>query len=376
MGHSIKSKAHFPNLDGLRFLGALFILILHIEGFKNLYGKEVIGFIYYFHPLGALAVSLFFVLSGFLITYLLLKEKEDTSTIQLKNFYLRRILKIWPLYFLIGITGFFLLSKLSSYFYEDFSIEMNFYFWIGFFLYLLFLPPFVRSESIGPTWSVRVEEAFYLLWPIILRRGKNYFKVFAYPVFIILLVRNISAFLALEYPIPVFKLLVHLSEIYRVNCMVIGGIGAYLYIKDDKKILPFIYRKDVQWIVYVITIILLAFRVHIRIIHYEVYSVLFTCIVVNLATNPKSVVRLDYNWMNYLGKISYGLYLYNSITRVFCFEFVEYIFGKPLSGWQMEVVLYALCILSTISVATLSYEFFEKPFLKLKTRFEVVKTKT
>lgn len=79
--------------------------------------------------------------------------------------------------------------------------------------------------------------------------------------------------------------------------------------------------------------------------------------------------------MNYLGKISYGLYLYNPIMRIFSIEFVEYLFGKSISGWQMEVVLYISAILTTILLAALSYQFFEKPFLKLKSPSAFIKAK-
>jgi peptidoglycan/LPS O-acetylase OafA/YrhL len=173
-----------------------------------------------------------------------------------------------------------------------------------------------------------------------------------------------------------------MSVQYRISCMAIGGIGAYLVAFEKKKILSFIFRKDFQWAIYILTIGLLVARIGLRPIgkenfpscNYEWYSVLFCCIIVNLAANPKSVISLDFPWMNYLGKISYGLYMYSPIMRILAMIAVEKLFGREVSGLQMNGCLYLLTILSTIGIAALSCRFFEKKFLSLGKRFVVSKT--
>ncbi|GHT66178.1 hypothetical protein AGMMS50239_27220 [Bacteroidia bacterium] len=90
-----QDKIYFPNLNGLRFIAALMVIVCHLEQFLFIFG-------YANHwssvsILGTLGVQLFFVLSGFLITYLLLSEENKTKTISIKDFYIRRILRIWPL---------------------------------------------------------------------------------------------------------------------------------------------------------------------------------------------------------------------------------------------------------------------------------------
>ena len=111
---SSNKHIYFSGLNGLRFFAALAVIITHIElikeqmEFPGLHSKNKIVF-----ELGGLGVVFFFVLSGFLITYLLLKEKEQTGTINVKKFYLRRILRIWPLYFLIVALGFFVLPHFT-----------------------------------------------------------------------------------------------------------------------------------------------------------------------------------------------------------------------------------------------------------------------
>ena len=104
-------QVYFPNLNGVRFIAAFSVLIHHTEQIKYLMGLENIYGNYFIKNLGKLGVGLFFVLSGFLITYLLLSEKERRGDVSTKAFYIRRILRIWPLYFIIVILGFFVLAN-------------------------------------------------------------------------------------------------------------------------------------------------------------------------------------------------------------------------------------------------------------------------
>src|SRR3954471_16382358 len=104
---------YFPNLNGLRFIAALLVIIHHTEQIKDLFGLNSHWKNYHIWILGKLGVTLFFVLSGFLITYLLLTEKKEFNTIFIKNFYIRRILRIWPLYYLVTILSFFVLPHIS-----------------------------------------------------------------------------------------------------------------------------------------------------------------------------------------------------------------------------------------------------------------------
>ena len=108
----MKKSIHFPNLTGLRFIAALVVLIHHVEQYRSIYGKTNYWNNSTIRLLGEEGVTLFFVLSGFLITYLLLAEKANVGTILIKQFYVRRILRIWPLYFLVVVLGFFILPKL------------------------------------------------------------------------------------------------------------------------------------------------------------------------------------------------------------------------------------------------------------------------
>jgi len=365
----LKRHEYFPNLNGLRFIGALSIILLHIEDVKKIEHKQAVWWIRYFNVDGGHLVSLFFVLSGFLITYLLLKEKSDNNAIDIKKFYVRRILRIWPLYYLIGIVGFFVFPLLGVYFYGSYDHNMQNHCWLHFLLYILFLHPFTVSHFIGAAWSVRVEEAFYLVWPAALNKTKRYVMLFVIVIILTIAVRNFSFLLLHYYHIRALKIASHLATDYRFSCMAMGAIAAYIYIQGKLHLLNILYSKKVQYAVYMIILLLFLFRVNIPGINFEFYSVFFAIMVLNLATNPQSVLKLNYNWMNYLGKISYGLYLFNPIMRNLSLELVMRVFNRDVTGWQANIALYTLTILSTVIISALSYEFFEKPFLGLKKYF-------
>ncbi len=386
----VPSRTYFPNLDGLRFIGALIIIILHIEAIKYQHTVHYIDFLRYYGYVGNNDVSLFFVLSGFLITYLLLKEKKENGNINLKAYYARRTLRIWPLYFLIVILGFFVLPYFdNTLFSGEYSQNVYKHFWLNFIGCALFLCPFVRTsgglpQTIGPIWSVGVEEVFYLCWPLFLRKTRKYILLFIGVVILVVLVRN--GFLlyskVFDFQITnkkIYRDIIDLIMRYKISCMAIGGIGAYLVVFDKKKILNIIYRKDFQWMTYIITIVLLLLKLGVKqylretfpSVFYEIYSVLFAIIIVNLATNPKSVLKLDYKWMTYLGRVSYGLYMFHPMMRIFGLELTNRIFKDTPPEWQMNVCLYFFTISFTILASIISYEFFEKRFLKFGKKFVV-----
>ena len=171
------SKFYFRNLDGIRFIGALMVIIHHIEQNKSVFGIRNAWTNSVIQSIGPLGVNLFFTLSGFLITYLLIHEYNSNKAIDIKSFYIRRILRIWPLYFLLIILGFFLLPLVVPAEFNVFNLPN---YGQRLLLFCTFLPnvsyivngttPFVHQ-----LWSIGVEEQFYLVWPllILLSPGKK-----------------------------------------------------------------------------------------------------------------------------------------------------------------------------------------------------------
>lgn len=139
-------KVYFENLNAIRCIAAFLVIVHHIEQFKDIFNLSN----YWSNPviesIGKLGVILFFVLSVFLIFYLLFVEKEVTQTIAVKDFYLRRILRIWPLYFLIIVTSLFLLPTIPFFTLEGFEKDVvwdNLFYKIM--LFVLFLPNLVLN---------------------------------------------------------------------------------------------------------------------------------------------------------------------------------------------------------------------------------------
>lgn len=370
-------KTYFPNLDGLRFIGALSIIVFHIDTLKPEQGMPVIRYLYHFHSLGALSVSMFFVLSGFLITYLLLREKEEKGTINLKEFYKRRILRIWPLYYFIIGLGFFILPHINSLLCSDYINHAGHYWWLTLIACILLLPATLFTandlpDTMRASWSVRVEELFYFMWPLLIKKSGNYLKVCIGVIVAVIALRfcNFSARHFLKaYPTynNILQLTGGIWAEYRVSCMAIGGIGAWIVVKEKQAITSVIFRKDFQVFTYVITILLLAFKVHIPFINFEAYSALFAIIILNLACNANCLINIDYKWLNFLGKRSYGIYLYSPIATIFCIGFVKNNFNQ-FSPLLANIILYLLVVIITILVSTLSYSFLEKPFLRMQRR--------
>jgi len=377
-----KEKIHFPNLDGLRFIGSMIVLLFHIEGIKQRHGQEFSSLILSYEPIGELNVSLFFVLSGFLITFLLLKEKQNTGTIGLKNFYMRRVLKTWPLYYFIMVIGFFLLPYLGQAFYPEYSKGLTDHFSIALMGYLFFLPPLLLGgyrlpDTMGATWAVTVEETFYLFWPFIVRRSKNFMKVSCVIIVSIVFIRDGAVLLRYllkgnQYYTTHLTTMVELLGEYRFSCMAIGGIAAYIFITKKESLLQFLFKKNLQIIAYTLLLLMPILRIKVPLIDQEFYSVLFAYIVLNMAANPASIVRLNFKWMNYLGSLSYGIYLYNPVMRILSLEAIKHLFNRNIAGWQMELSFYSLTIGSTLLVAVLSHKLIEKPFLNLKKKFTFI----
>ena len=116
-----EKSVYFPNLNSLRFIAALLVIVHHVEQIRMMFGMENSFENKTIELIGRMGVVLFFVLSGFLISYLLLAEKEFTGEINIKNFYIRRVLRIWPLYFFIIILALFIMPEFHFFTFPDYE---------------------------------------------------------------------------------------------------------------------------------------------------------------------------------------------------------------------------------------------------------------
>ncbi len=359
---------YFKGINTLRFLAAFFVIISHanISLVKlGIYKSVPLAFL----TRGEDAVDFFFTLSGFLITYLLLIEIQKKNTVSIKQFYLRRIFRIWPVYFLVVGAGFLIFTILYKQIYGTpyftFSVGK------GLMYFIFFLPNYMAvNYQVGllyPLWSIGVEEQFYLFWaPLIKLFKKNLFlflllfAIISTTLFVLLQSRKII------FPENIQRFL--LTQ--KFFAMAIGGLFAYLiYKKPEWYNKSFFAWKPVQLLVASIIAwhYLVGFSFSWMISFKIACSFLYGFLILNVSVVTNKLFDIDKPLLNYLGIISYGLYMYHMLVDYL----LRTIVSKTASVYPRDLLIplyYILLLAGTIVVAGVSYKYFESYFLRIKTK--------
>jgi peptidoglycan/LPS O-acetylase OafA/YrhL len=367
----LKEKRYFPNLNGLRCIAALLVIINHLEQAKEAYGIPNI----YHYPIiqhtGRLGVGLFFVLSGFLITYLLLEERGRFGNIDAKKFYLRRVFRIWPIYFLIVGLSLFVFPHWDILYFPGANAVLNHHTAERLALLALVLPnyAFVLYELpywCAQTWSIGVEEQFYYLWPWLIKYPKRKFAIFITFVVVTFLALFGGIYLTDASDEKQKAMLLTFIGQFRIQTMVLGGLCAYMVYKEKYNILHVLYRKDLQYAVYGALLFMFVSGVHFT-GFIEIYGIFFAYLILNASCNPHSIVNFENPIMSYLGKISYGIYIYH----VFVIVIVSNVLVRLVpdtSSLTFNFLYYTISFALSVGVATISFNYFEKPILAFKDR--------
>lgn len=344
---------YLKGLDTLRAMASLIVVWSHIVLMTGLQ-LNVIQV-----PNAHFSVTLFFVLSGFLITFLLEKEKEKYGRISFKKFYTRRILRIWPLYYLIILISYFFISSNVS---------------LRTFLMSIFIMPNVSLalkgywEGSPQIWSIGVEEQFYLFWPLIIAFVPQKFKIKFFIIFIVLFtlfpfVVNFINIKTIEHQ-NLHSFIEKLFYATKFNCMAIGGLFGFMLVKNQKWLSVFHKTKITSLIMIVLPFFLWFASISFGKFTDEVYSVFFAIMLVVVVNGP---FNIDTKTTSFLGRISYGIYMYHWIVLVLVMKF--------MTSYQSEnyysLIIYFLVFGITILISYLSYISFEKYFLQLKKRFDI-----
>jgi peptidoglycan/LPS O-acetylase OafA/YrhL len=363
-------KIQFPGLNGVRFIAAFLVIVDLTELFKSYLGYPTLWANSYSAYLGAFGVSIFFVLSGFLITYLLLEEQQE-APIRIKDFYIRRVLRIWPLYYLIVVLGFFVVPQLDFFQVPNYSRAM------GDSLHRLLLfgglaanVAFVYLPTVpfaNILWSVAVEEQFYLFWPHVVR-----IKRMLLGIMLLLL----GGYLALKFYAGSidrqFELLVIRT---RFSAMILGGIGAYL-VFHQKAMIQFLYHRGVQvglWVLFLCMGMDWIPYHSLAWMQDELISLVVCGLIINIATNPKTLISLENSVFAYLGKLSYGLYVYHLFAVVLVLKGLPAIVDlQSLPTWMGYPLTLGTILILTTGISHLSYRYFESYFLRKKVRYSAV----
>jgi peptidoglycan/LPS O-acetylase OafA/YrhL len=358
----LKSKIYFPNLDGWRFIAALAVLLSHVVGRIPIPENTILKLLAIALSLdgfgGDAGVSFFFVLSGFLITYLMFIEEDETGSFDLLYFYIRRILRIWPLYFLTLFIGFVIYPFFVSNYVETADWRM----------YALFLANFdniyfgwPKTGILGVQWSVAVEEQFYIFWPLIFllfRKSRNFIHV-------------ITGGIVLS----VFCRIMGLHQYHTLSCIAdlfIGALIAYLSKYHYEVVIRFFsnFSRGRTALVYAggILLLLFNFQLNKQLQYYHsidrlINSVFFAFIIMEQNFSPHSFFKMkNVPVAGWLGRISYGIYSLHMVA-VYLSLFLISFFN--LNIW----FLIPLTLFITVLMSHVSYNFFERRFLIAKQKF-------
>jgi peptidoglycan/LPS O-acetylase OafA/YrhL len=359
-----------PELDVLRFLAFLMVYVHHATPVPANASHALKAMIYGLQ----FGVSLFFALSAYLITELLQLEKTRTGTINIKAFYIRRILRIWPLYLSVLTAGFVVSHLHLPHIYLGSTIPTS-----GFLAYIFLVGNWYTAFSgflllgLGHLWSISVEEQFYLLWPSFIRLTTR--RSFALVCFLVWIVSQmVLIYICLRHrpseptvwvnsftQAPFFALGAGLSILLHgrspklsSSARVLMGIIAlallfaatFAFNTGDPRGTSSIVRTYPGYLIASVAAILLLFSF----LGYSRFGELRS--------------------LCYLGKISYGLYVYHFPCLMIMSRVVLHFAPR-----HSLIVIFIGGMLSTVIVASLSYKYFESPLLRFKERFEIVKSR-
>lgn len=352
-----KRLAYSPRLDGLRAIAALMVLFTHY--ILDVGGP---GFRY-----GWNGVQIFFVISGYLITLILLSQKNEAAVPRLKmtaNFVIKRALRLFPVYYLY-ITVLVIISVYTGLWLTKEGTLWHFYTYTQNYL---FLKEGFQSSLISHTWSLAVEEQFYLFWPFVIffipRRAELWVLI---AVFLTGIASKIY-FIHFYYTPGTVKgvTLIHFDMLGA------GALLAYCMYYQVEAVKKFMNRYSTLLFVAGLAVSLTQ-----TITGYEdavllplslavmAVALVFMC---THKTNAAKYSILEWPVLVRIGKISYGVYLYHKPVPYF----VKAVLSRL--GWLEHVhpvLLFILCFAITIGIAAASWHFFERRFLRLKERFDV-----
>jgi peptidoglycan/LPS O-acetylase OafA/YrhL len=359
-----RARPFFPDLDALRFLCFFGVFLYHAFPTTSTSVAQSPAYVWMRRAFryADIEISGFFVLSGFLITYLLLVEK-NSGTIRVGAFYLRRILRVWPLYFacvIIGFAGYPLVKGLLGIPAKESANPWYYAAFLGNFDLLRNGLP--DAGILAVLWSVSIEEQFYLVWPLLLLltpRGRE-------PVVFLTIVVASFAFRTLNpgHWLRTF----HTFAV--VGDMAIGGLAAYATLYSGSIREKFARLHPVaSCAIYLATLGQLAVDLNVlgawgRLIP----ATLFALLILEQSYAERSPIKLRRSAvLAYLGQRAYGMYCLH-IPAIVLSLLISRMVGFEETLWKVLVITPALALGLTVAASILSFRYFEAPFLRLKKR--------
>jgi len=401
-----RPKNNFKAIDGIRAIAVLWVIIFHVWIFQHNTFPDILGEVAQ-NPLlvwitkGDLGVDLFFVISGFLIGSILFKEYKRTKTLNFKSFYLRRFLRLFPVYLFSMI--------IALYFLDGNGAER----WTTAWSNLIYVNNYVFKSYMGWTWSLAIEEQFYIVIPFLIvflfpkfRKKRVLFSILAIIPIILTYYYSVHIF---NFEIPYnreifgdiwqewfwgYYMLTHL----RYGGLLSGVIAAYIHINHSEQVLYFFQKKknlsNFLILFSIVSFLLISslslgqaapveesifyelprnVGVYYEIIHRELFSYAVVFLMMACLYSKSRIIQplntfLSANFFYPIAKISYSAYLFHVMFMEWFFPiFTEYA-KNSLTTIQIVFTNGIISIAVTILVAGLMLVLIEEPFNKLKNK--------
>jgi peptidoglycan/LPS O-acetylase OafA/YrhL len=348
-------KGYIPALDGVRGCAILLVLLFHCLK-TSVFPFSTLS------EIGWIGVDLFFVLSGFLITGILIDTRGCKNFLAI--FIYKRILRIFPLYYLCLFIFFITLfiPKITIInFYLDKRFLNDIFYYLTFTQNILFsFRGWNESDILNHFWSLALEEQFYLFWPIIvmLFRNKNIILISVFLISISLITRNLN-------PTNPFS---YVFTFARIDALVIGSISAILIRTNIQLLNKYVHYTFVITLAIILFIIILTHSVSLGNIAfikcgYTFFDIQFASLII-LVFDTKRIGMFVNNIfsakiLTFLGKYSYGIYIYHWLLYRGVYAYLEAKFNLP-SIFTFPFIGFVILI------SFMSYHLYEKRFLKYK----------
>lgn len=350
MSDRLRLPSHIPELDGLRGLAIALVLIYHCHTKLESTHFDVIA------KWGWVGVNLFFVLSGFLITGIIADSREDPRFF--RNFYARRALRIWPVYVLVLLMNYLAVPWIFGSFWWSVD-QMRSAPWLHYIFFVQNLFFIALPGTLGPTWSLAIEEQFYVFWAPVARFFRNGALL---PFLIAVLIASPFMRLANFRFVTPTNTLTHLDGL-AIGSMIALGLRTIEFSRSALR------RFAALGLLFGISGVILM------IFHGSAFTDSLLALGFGGMLLAALLVTGHRSWygtllkarpLNYLGKISYGLYM----IHILCFVVIgSFDLKMERFGMWGDLAVVAVRMALSIGAATVLWYGFERPILKLKRYF-------
>jgi peptidoglycan/LPS O-acetylase OafA/YrhL len=356
-----------PSLDGARGGGVVIVIAFHFVGSRYLEGAPIL-------------VDMFFVLSGFLITTLLFEERASQGSISLRNFYLRRVFRLFPaVYALLAVF----LVALVLFGGEQRGVLFQEFLAASLYVYnFLVAYTGVEGKVLVQLWTLSIEEQFYFVWPIVLiaalgaRRRLGMTTLLVGVAALIVVPPILRMTLEPELGARTFESTVFGLAILRPDSLMLGCVAAMLWRLEPAVLSPRAQTaarvsSAIAFTMFVMTLILGGFSPFAPFVSpfYNLTVLVVPVWLVDMVRRPDSAVAkgLSHPVLLWFGKRSYGIYIWHMVLYFPIRGIVEGILVDRTR--LVTIVTFPLAFAATVGVAVISWNYIETPALRVKQRF-------